>query len=88
MVQRINAFIKEETVLAIAFALAVLSCFLVKPDAAYIRYIDFHTLALLFCLMAVMSGLQEVGLLRRRGGAFGVLDHPGHILLSLIHIIS
>lgn len=84
MVQKINAFIKKETVLAIAFVLAVLSCFLVKPDAAYIGYIDFHTLALLFCLMAVMSGLQEVGLFIYIGGK---LLNKVHTKCSLVCIL-
>ena len=32
-----------------------------KPDVDYLGYIDFRTLALLFCLMAVMAGLQKTG---------------------------
>lgn len=59
---------KGETVLTIALILAILSCFLVKPDAGYAGYIDFHTLALLFCLMLVMAGFQEVGLFLYIGG--------------------
>ncbi len=33
----------------------------VPPDREYIGYIDFRTLAILFCLMAVMAGLQKCG---------------------------
>lgn len=54
-------FIKNETVLSIAAALAIVSSFFVTPDAQYISYIDFRTLALLFCLMAVVAGLQKTG---------------------------
>ena len=44
------AFMKKETVLTAAAALALLSMFLVPPDAQYAGYIDFDTLALLFSL--------------------------------------
>lgn len=57
-------FFKAETVLAIALLLAVVSMFIVLPDAQYVEYIDFRTLSILFCLMAVMVGMQEVGLFR------------------------
>ena len=53
---------KSEMVLCIAILLAIGSSFLVKPDWMYLEYIDFRTLAILFCLMAVMVGLQKVGL--------------------------
>ena len=33
----------------------------------YLGYVDFHTLALLFALMAVMAGLQGLGLFRSLG---------------------
>lgn len=57
-------FFKAETVLVIALLLAVVSMFIVLPDAKYLGYIDFRTLSILFCLMAVMVGLQEIGLFR------------------------
>lgn len=53
---------KSEIVLCIAILLAIGSSFFVKPDRIYFEYIDFRTLAILFCLMAVMVGLQKVGL--------------------------
>ena len=34
---------------------------LVRPDAEYLSYIDFRTLAILFCLMSAMAGLQKTG---------------------------
>ena len=55
---------KKEAVLSIAFLLAVISAFFVRPDKEYIGYIDFRTLAILFCLMAVMAGLQKIGLFK------------------------
>ena len=52
---------KKEAVLTIAILLAVVSTLFVWPDKEYLKYIDFRTLALLFCLMAVMAGFQEIG---------------------------
>lgn len=60
--------LKNETVLFLSFVLAVGSAFLVPPDWAYMEYIDFRTLALLFCLMAVMAGLNRLGFFRRLAG--------------------
>ena len=59
---KIKDFIKKETVLCISAILAVLSMFAVKPSVEYLSYIDFHTISLLFCLMAVMAGLRKCGL--------------------------
>ena len=67
--KKIIQFIKNETVLSIAWLLAFLTMFLVPPSAAYLDYIDFHTLALLFALMTVMAGLQGLGLFRSLGEA-------------------
>ena len=61
---KIKAFIKGETVFCIALAAAAVSCFFVPLDAAYIGYIDFRTLALLYCLMLVVGGLGKTGLYR------------------------
>lgn len=55
---------KKEAVLSIAIILAVFSAFFVHPDKEYLGYIDFRTLAILFCLMAVMAGLQQIGLFK------------------------
>lgn len=60
-------FIKKETVLSMAVLLAAISCFFVKPDKKYLVYPDYRVLAILFCLMAVMAGLQKLGLFERAG---------------------
>ena len=41
-------FFKKETVLCIAGSLAFISAFFVHPSAAYMGYIDFRVLSLLF----------------------------------------
>lgn len=59
---KIKSFVKNEIVLIISFVLASGSAFIIKPSADYLGYIDFKTLALLFCLMAVMAGFSKLGL--------------------------
>ena len=71
-------FIKQETVLSVAIVLAVISAFFVRPDKQYISYIDFRTLAILFSLMTVMSGLQRHGVFDRMGQK--MITHAGGIL--------
>ena len=59
--KQIKEFLKKEVVLCIAWVVAIGSMFVVPPGKAYIDYIDIRTLALLFCLMAVVEGLQQIG---------------------------
>lgn len=59
--KKLKELFQKETVLSIAVVLAVISSFVVLPDKQYIDYIDFRTLAILFCLMCVMAGLQKLG---------------------------
>lgn len=73
--KKVKDFIKQETILWIAFLLAFLSCFLVMPNREYAEYIDVHTLLILFCLMAVVTGLRESGL----------FEWMGDTLLKRIH---
>ena len=55
------SFIKRESVLVVSLVLAIASSFFVS-GADYLSFIDFGTLALLFCLMAVMAGFSASGL--------------------------
>ena len=67
--KKILAWLRREVVLAVALVLAVLTMCFVAPDRQYLDYIDLHTLGLLFALMAVMAGLQRLGLFRTMGEA-------------------
>ena len=58
----LGRFAKREAVLCIAFFCAVVSMLFVPPDRAYLGYLDIRVLALLFCLMLVVAGLEETGL--------------------------
>lgn len=49
-IKKIGEFVRKETVLSVALFLAVISAFVVPPDRAYVDYIDFRTLAILFVL--------------------------------------
>ncbi len=60
----VKNFIKNEAVLIISFILATISAFIIRPNPEYVDYIDFRTLALLFCLMAVMAGFNKLGIFR------------------------
>ena len=54
-------FLKAEPVFVAAGLCALVSMLAVPPSAAYLGYIDFRVLALLFCLMAVVAGLERAG---------------------------
>lgn len=56
--------LRKEPVLAVSSICMLISMLFVPPSAAYISYIDFRVLALLFCLMAVVAGLQRHGLFK------------------------
>lgn len=62
LLRRAAAFCRQEAVLCVAAVLAVASMALEPPSAAYLGYIDWDTLAMLFSLMAVMKGFQHAGL--------------------------
>lgn len=72
---KLLSFLKTETILVAALILAVISCFLVPPDMGYTQYIDTHTLALLFSLMAVMAGFQKAGIFDKISSI--ILSHTG-----------
>lgn len=77
-------FVRQETVLIIAMALAVISMLFVHPDVRYIEYIDFRTLGILFSLMTVMAGLRRQGVFEQVGQR--LLAH-NKSLVSLVFIL-
>lgn len=54
MKEKIIEFVKKEVVLVVATVLAIISAFVVPPSIAYMEYIDWHVLELLF-----IKGKQE-----------------------------
>lgn len=75
MLENIFSFLKKEIILTISCILAILSCFIIHPDSQYLKYVDIHTILILFCLMAVMAGLKDIGL----------FQYVGENLLKKIH---
>jgi Na+/H+ antiporter NhaD/arsenite permease-like protein len=67
--------IKKDPVFFISGILAIVSCFFVHPDKEYLGYIDFRVLAILFCMMLVVSELVILG----------VFDKLTNKLLSKVH---
>ncbi len=54
-------FIKNQTVLVIAFVAALATVFIIPPDAEYSSYINGNVLVQLFCLMASVGGFRSMG---------------------------
>lgn len=67
--KKIVHFLKSETVLVVAWVLAIASMFFIPPTKEYISYIDFKTLGLLLSLMFVTAGLQNCRVFEKIGDA-------------------
>ncbi len=53
-------FVKKNVVMVVAMAAALITCFIVAPDAAYLDYFDVKTLTCLFCVLAVVCALKNI----------------------------
>ena len=58
---KIIQFIKKELVLFIAAILTIFTMVLVPPNKGYVEYINYQVLVILFSLMAIVAGFQEIG---------------------------
>ena len=67
--KNVMQWLKGEPVLVISAVLALASCLVIPPDAAYLGYVDGRVLALLYCLMAVVAGMEQAGTFRRMASA-------------------
>lgn len=56
----VSSFIRKNPVLSIAAVLALVTSFIIPPDAEYLGYFDYRTLTCLFCTLAVISALKEI----------------------------
>ena len=59
---------KLDTVLCIAWILAIISAFFVHPNMGYIDYIDFRSLGILWGLMVIIQGFKENSVFDRIAG--------------------
>lgn len=64
MAQKIKNYLRGDAVLSVSLVLALLSCLIEPPGLQYLRYIDFNTLIMLFCLMLIIEGLREQNFLQ------------------------
>ncbi len=79
-----RALVRKDPVLVIAIVLALASCAVVPPDAAYTDYVDLRTIGMLFSLMTIMTGLSRLGVFRiacRK--LLGVVRGPRRLALAL-----
>ena len=53
-------FLKKNTVFCVAAVAALITCFLVPPDADYAGYFDWRTLSCLFLTLAVVCALRNI----------------------------
>ena len=58
----IKKFFSKNVVLVVALIAAFITMLVVKPDTEYIGYFDFKTLTCLFCVLAVVNALNNIGL--------------------------
>ena len=52
-------YLKKDKVFMIAFAFALLSMFMVPPSSAYLDYLNFKVLIIMFTLMIAVAGIYE-----------------------------
>lgn len=57
-----KAFVRDNIVLLVAFAAALVTCFIVPPDGAYLGYVDVKTIACLFSILAVVGAMRNLGM--------------------------
>ena len=53
-------FVKKNVVMVVAMLAALITCFIVPPDGAYLDYFDIKTLTCLFCVLAVVCALKNI----------------------------
>ena len=58
--QAAGSFVKKNAVMVIAMVAALVTCVIVPPDAAYLKYFDVKTLTCLFCVLAVVCALKNI----------------------------
>lgn len=56
----LTAWIRNNTVLCIALAAALITALIVPPDMQYLSYFDCKTLTCLFCVLAVVCALRNI----------------------------
>ena len=60
LLQKTAKFVQKNVVTLVAMAAAMITCFLIPPDRAYLDYFDFKTLTCLFCVLAMVCALKNI----------------------------
>ena len=60
ILSKIKRFVKQNVVMCIALAAALITCVIVPPDGEYLSYFDLKTLTCLFCVLAVVCALRNI----------------------------
>lgn len=85
-------FFKAQPVLVIAFILAVISAFIIPPDAKYKDYCNTNVLIQLFGLMLAVSGIRSIGVFDTVTGAIlkrtGTVRRLGLMLMLICFFTS
>lgn len=84
---KIKDFVKQNTVLVVAFCAAVVTCFIIPPDREYLGYFDLKTLTCLFCVLAVVCALRNINffyILARK--IVSVFKNTRACILALVYI--
>ncbi len=82
---RILHWVGRNMVLTIALLAALITSFIVPPDAEYASYFDFKTLTCLFCTLAVVCALKNIKfftILARK-----IVDCTGNLRIAVLAIV-
>ena len=60
LIRGVGNTVKKNVVMLVALVAAVITCFFVPPDKAYLGYFDLKTLTCLFCVLAVVCALKNI----------------------------
>lgn len=85
IIGRAACFMRKNTVMTIALCAALLTSLIVPPDAEYLGYFDFKTLACLFCVLAVVCALKNINffyILAKR-----IVRLSGNIRVSVVSLV-
>lgn len=83
----IFGFIRREAVLCISLAAALISMIFIPPNEGYLGYVDWSTLGILFCLMAVVKGFDSIGAFSRLSGALTSRFHSTRALGAALSLL-
>lgn len=81
----INSFTRKNIVLIIALIAAAVTSIIVPPSSEYLSYIDFKTLTCLFCTLAVVCALKNIGFFTFL--AHKIIAITGNIKLSVLSLV-